>query len=94
VELQEGDIQALETLDRMEKILQKGMPMPMSPSTTSSSAGFNLQKSVRLAQELTAVPGLLPGIAKTGEMFAQKLFSRASQRVTKDIRGVMSDDIV
>jgi aarF domain-containing kinase len=95
VELQEGDIQALETLDRMEKILQKGMPMPMSASTASSSAaGFNLQKSVRLAQELTAVPGLLPGIAKTGEMFAQKLLSRASQRVTKDIRGVMNDDIV
>ncbi len=75
----EDDLQTLATARGVVDLIQRSpTPMPGPPSPS---------EAVRLAQELgPLLPELLPGMAKTSELFARQLVRRVALRVANEMQ--------
>lgn len=80
LEPNDGDRQAMAVASVVQQALLQTAPARLDPQQS-------LQFVSQLAGELsTLLPDLLPGAAKTGELFARKLARRASERVEQGLR--------
>jgi aarF domain-containing kinase len=76
----EDDLQVLATARRVVNLLEQRSPS--SPVTGPPSPS----EALRLAQEvMPMLPELLPGITRTGELFARQLVKRVALRVANDM---------